>query len=79
MNGGSRTHNSLGHSQVLCQLSYVHQEAEGMGVEPIRLLRSTVFKTAAVAICRLALPHYAILREKDSNPHFLVQGQASYH
>ena len=33
-----------------------------MGVEPIRLLRSTVFKTAAVAICRLALPYYAILR-----------------
>ncbi len=52
----------------VCQISPQPQKAEGVGVEPTRLLHSTVFKTAAVANYRLALPYFQIAREGFEPP-----------
>lgn len=54
-NEGIRTPDFLLAKQTLYQLSYVPVE-DLIGVEPPRLLRSTVFKTGSVAN-RIALPY----------------------
>ena len=52
----------------VCQISPQPQKAEGVGVEPTRLLHSAIFKTAAVANYRLALPYFQIAREGFEPP-----------